>query len=526
MHNQPLNVLHIEDDSAQREMLTLMLEVAQPGGFRLVQAGTLERGLACLPQLAFDLIILDLHLPDSDGEPTLQTALSRAGKVPIIVLSGTDDEELATKLVQDGAQDFLVKGQINPRMLLRAIHYSIERKRAQESLRESEAFYHSLVETLPPSIMRKDLAGHFTFANRNFCAALGRPLNEIAGRTDFDFFPPELAAKYVADDRHVVEARKTLETVEENLTAAGERRYVHVIKSPIHDSAGNIIGTQGIFWDVTERKLAEQRLHEANEELKKSHADLRHAQANLIEAERLQSVGLLAAGVAHEIKNPLAIVQMGLDYLTRSCDAENPATRGVLEDMTDAITRADAIVRDLLNLARPGSLALQTEDPHAVIEGVLSLVRHEITQRKVAVVREYSGRDAVVQFDRAKITQVLVNLCTNACHAMENGGTLTIRTRQRAIDPDDFKRGAGSRQGIRFQPGDTVFELELDDTGPGIPEDQLDKLFVPFFTTKPTGKGTGLGLTMARKIIESHGGAIRLHNRPEGGVRVTLHFKL
>ena len=526
MEAKPLNVLHIEDDPEQQLVLRLLLDTAKPAGFRLVQAGTLGRGLASLVQLPFDLLILDLHLPDSDGEATLHSALARAGKVPIIVLSGNDSDQLATQFVQAGAQDFLVKGQINPRLLLRSINYAIERKRAQESLRESEAFYHSLVENLPPSIMRKDLEGRFTFANRNFCATLGRPLHEIVGRTDFDFFPRELAQKYVDDDRRVVATRATIEGVEEHVPATGGTHYVHVIKSLIHDSAGKIIGTQGIFWDVTDAKRAEQQVRQANEELRKSHAELQQAQTSLIEAERLQTVGLLAAGVAHEVKNPLAIIQMGLDYLTRQCGEGDAATRGVLEDMTDAVRRSDAIVRDLLNLSKPGALALQSENPHAVIEGVLALVRHEITQRRVAVVREFCKGETGVVFDRAKITQVLVNLCTNACHAMNEGGILTIRTRERAIAPDEFQRAAGSRQGILFHPGDSVFEVEIDDTGPGISDQHLDKLFVPFFTTKPAGTGTGLGLTVARNIIESHGGAIRLRNRPEGGLRVTLHFKL
>ncbi len=525
MEYKPLNVLHIEDDEAQRETLRLLLDAGRPSGFRLIQAATLERGLACLAQHPFDLVILDLNLPDSAGEITLQTALRHAGHIPVIVLSGNDSDTLASQLVHAGAQDFLVKGQITPRLLLRAIHYAIERKRSQLSLLESEAFYHSLVENLPPSIMRKDLDGRFTFANRNFCAALGRPLGAIVGRTDFDFFPAELASKYVADDRQVIATRTTIETIEENLTATGERRYVHVIKSPIHDAAGRIIGTQGIFWDVTARELAEQQIQAANEQLRKSHEELRQAQASLIEAERLQSVGLLAAGVAHEIKNPLAIIQMGVDYLTRNCDQRNPATRGVLEDVSDAVNRADAIVRDLLNLSRPGSVALQPEDLHEVIDSVLSLVRHEITRNNVTVTREFSSQDTTLLCDRAKITQVLVNLCTNACHATETCGTLTVRTRTRAIDPEDFKRAAGSRQAIQFQPGDTVIEIEIDDTGPGIPEENLGKLFVPFFTTKPTGLGTGLGLTTARKIVESHGGAIRLQNRPDRGLRVTLHFK-
>jgi two-component system, sensor histidine kinase and response regulator len=135
-----------------------------------------------------------------------------------------------------------------------------EHKRAEEALRESEAFYHSLVENLPQNIFRKDLEGRFTFANQRFCTTLDRPLDQIVGKTDFDFFPAALAGKYRRDDARVVERGEPFETIEEHVTADGARLYVQVIKTPIHDHRGEIIGTQGMFWDVTERKRAEMRL--------------------------------------------------------------------------------------------------------------------------------------------------------------------------------------------------------------------------------------------------------------------------
>jgi PAS domain S-box-containing protein len=135
-----------------------------------------------------------------------------------------------------------------------------ERKRAEQALRESQAFYHSLVESLPQNIYRKDRAGRFTFGNQRFCAILGQTPGAIVGKTDFDFFPPELAAKYRRDDQQVIASGKPWETVEEHATPAGERLYVQVIKTPIPDARGEIIGTQGIFWDVTERQRAEEAL--------------------------------------------------------------------------------------------------------------------------------------------------------------------------------------------------------------------------------------------------------------------------
>ena len=131
---------------------------------------------------------------------------------------------------------------------------------AREAYNKSEAFYHSLVESLPQNILRKDLDGRFTFANQNFCSVLGKPLEEIIGKTDFDFSSSELAAKYQNDDRQVAETGKRFETIEENQTSSLEQNYVHVVKTPVYDRHGQIVGIQGIFWDVTEQRKTEKDL--------------------------------------------------------------------------------------------------------------------------------------------------------------------------------------------------------------------------------------------------------------------------
>ncbi|MGV3772295.1 MAG: SpoIIE family protein phosphatase [Verrucomicrobiales bacterium] len=150
-----------------------------------------------------------------------------------------------------------------------------ERKNSEERLRNSETLYHSLVETLPQNIFRKNLAEQFTFANQRFCQTLGRPLNEILGKTDFDFFPAALAAKYQKDDQVILETGKSFETVEENVPHEGEKLYVNVVKTPLYDAQGNIIGLQGIFWDITEKKRAEERVRKATLELARHREELR-----------------------------------------------------------------------------------------------------------------------------------------------------------------------------------------------------------------------------------------------------------
>jgi phosphoserine phosphatase RsbU/P len=150
-----------------------------------------------------------------------------------------------------------------------------QRRQAEENLRNSETLYHSLVETLPQNILRKDLQGRFTFANQQFCKALGRPLEDIVGKTDFDFFPPALAEKYQRDDRRVIQTGKPYDTVEEHQPPGRDKIYVQVVKTPLYAADGSIIGLQGIFWDITQQRLADEKIRRVNALLAQSRRELR-----------------------------------------------------------------------------------------------------------------------------------------------------------------------------------------------------------------------------------------------------------
>lgn len=150
-----------------------------------------------------------------------------------------------------------------------------QRREAEAKVRDSEALYHSLVETLPQNIFRKDLQERFTFANQQFCRTLGKPLEQILGKTDFDFFPATLAAKYQRDDHRVLETGRPFETVEEHQLPGGQKIYVQVVKTPLRGAYGQFIGLQGIFWDITAQVLAEEQIRKTNAELARSREELR-----------------------------------------------------------------------------------------------------------------------------------------------------------------------------------------------------------------------------------------------------------
>jgi signal transduction histidine kinase len=259
------------------------------------------------------------------------------------------------------------------------------------------------------------------------------------------------------------------------------------------------------------------------ESLKKSNEDLRRTHLQLIQAEKMESVGRLAAGVAHEVKNPLAIIRMGVSYLTERLTPEQKDAGTVLLDIDDAVTRADQVIRGLLDFSSSKTLEASPQDFNAVIERALFLIKHELDKSHVSVAPRLGFGLPALRLDRNKMEQVFVNMFMNAIHAMPQGGTLTVTTYAKQLT----QRGefVGQRATDRFAVGETVVVVDIEDTGRGIAEEQLTKIFDPFFTTKPTGQGTGLGLAVTKSIIDMHGGVILAHNRPEGGAKFTIMLK-
>ncbi|MBI5684936.1 MAG: PAS domain S-box protein [Verrucomicrobia bacterium] len=274
-----------------------------------------------------------------------------------------------------------------------------------------------------------------------------------------------------------------------------------------------------------ERKQAEEQLKKTLLDLTRAHEELKAAQTQLVDVEKMETVGRLAAGVAHEVKNPLAIIRMGVDYAMGQIKGHNGDLEQVLNDMNGAVQRATNIVNGLLDLSAAQELSVKPSDPHALLEQCLSMLRHATSTTHVQVVREFAEKLPPLRLDPQKMEQVFLNIMLNAIHAMSDGGTLTVRTYSKRLKVGDVNRDPGSRSGVRLRSGDVAVVVEVDDTGTGIPEDKLAKVFDPFFTTKPTGKGTGLGLTVSRRIVNMHGGTIQIQNRPEGGARATILLK-
>ncbi|WP_177418847.1 transporter substrate-binding domain-containing protein [endosymbiont of Lamellibrachia barhami] len=266
-----------------------------------------------------------------------------------------------------------------------------------------------------------------------------------------------------------------------------------------------------IIWNRMLGKQVALRTHE-----------LQTAQTQLMQAEKMESIGRLAAGVAHEVKNPLAIIQMGVDYLSQEISNDEISV-AVIKDINDAVHRADTVIYGLLDFSRDKKLEMKQGNFNEVISSALHLVDHELRQHNITVQLFLAKALPPLELDSNKLQQVFINLFMNAVHAMGHNGVLQISSEVKRIEDEADLLPASK---AIFRIGERVIRVEVADTGPGIREQDRTKIFELFYTTKAVGKGTGLGLSVSRNIINMHHGAIDITNRPEGGASVVVLFKL
>jgi PAS domain S-box-containing protein len=384
----------------------------------------------------------------------------------------------------------------------------------------------TLIDALPDSIYVKDPEGRYILDNVAHMRHVGAASTaDIVGKTVFDFFPRDLAERFQADDDAILQSGEPLLNREEPIVDDdGTHRWVSTTKVPFRDFAGHILGLVCMSRDVSEEKQAKEDLLRALARLKEAHRNLRELQIQLIEAEKMKSIGRLAAGVAHEVKNPLAIITMGVDYLSQLDFGGAPSARDILHEISIALERADQVVRDLLDFSAPKPIEVTEQDLNPVVEEALRLAHGLLAAKGIAVATELAPGLPPLRVDRVRIGQVLTNLLTNAADAVTGpGGRVTVRTSARQLTGVGANI-SGARSEV-FRPGDLIVAVEIEDNGAGIPADKLEKIFDPFFTTKPTGQGTGLGLTVSRTIMDLHGGVLKLTNIPEGGTRATMLLK-
>ncbi|MFH1479437.1 MAG: ATP-binding protein [Candidatus Omnitrophota bacterium] len=411
-----------------------------------------------------------------------------------------------------------------------------ERKKTEEALRKTHEKIGSILESITESYYKVDFQWKILEVNKNYAVTIKKTQEELIGNMLWNIYPK---AQYLEMYSKYEEAIKEKKPVHFEFNSHRSLKWYEVHAYPFED------GLSVYFRDISERKDNEKKIKDAlqeekrfreimvsmlednnqvREELEKSLTNLKNLQDQLIHAEKMQAIGRMAAGVAHEVKNPLGIVLQGINYFERVFSEEGTPDNETLQMMKDSIKRADSIVRALLDFSRLDKLSLKLGNINEILESSLRLIEFNINLKNIKVIKELSNDLPPIMYDSIKIEQVLINLYNNAVYAMAENGRLHVRSYISEIKDAGYK--AGNRASDIFKLGEKVIIVEVEDTGFGIDDDIKDNIFEPFFTTKIKTDGTGLGLSVSKNIIDMHGGMMNVVSEKNKGTKVTMIFKI
>lgn len=490
-----LSVLILEDDPDDAE---LELHELKRAGFAidpLIVATESAYAAALKPGL--DLILSDFRLPQFDGMRALQLLKESGLDIPFILVSGAIGEEQAVTVMLQGAFAYVMKSRLvslGP-LVLRALNETATRREkiaAQEELRKSELRYRRLFESSSDGILIFDPAvGAVLDANLSLLTLIGYELGEIQGRTlwDLDAFKGLAAAK--ADMQTLASVRRD----DLALTAKDGRRIDVELTSNVYAADGGKVVQCGVR-DISERK---------------------RLQAQLIQSQKMETVGMLAGGIAHDFNNILMTILSNCHFLQEGFAKTDPRLAEVSEIETSA-ARAAALTRQLLLFSRKLAAQPVVFDLNDMVRSLQTMLRRLIGE-DIELVSSLCPEAVAVRADPGQMEQVIMNLCVNAREAMAKGGRITIKT-------EVLKGGAGALPRCRPTETPDCVRLEVTDTGCGMPPEVLAHLFEPFFTTRPVGQGTGLGLSTVYGIVSSAGGDIAARSVVGQGSTFTLCLPL
>jgi len=464
-------ILLIEDNLGYVRLIQKILTLSNQVEYQIECADHLSAGLEYLVKGEIDVVLLDLGLPDSQGLDTLGKVHAQAPAVPIVVVTGLDDETLAVQAVRQGAQDYLVKGDIDSKTLWRVIRYAVERKQAEEKIKQTASEWRITFDSITDLVSIHNRDFKLTRINKAFADFCKMKPEELIGKTCYEIVHGANKPPFNCPHKRGIETKKpsVMEYLEPHLEL-----YLEVAASPIFNEKGEVVACVHIVRDITER---------------------RKMQAQLVQTEKMSALGTMAAGVAHELLNPM----MGMLNFTQYClkhTAEGDSRYPVLQDMERETRRCADIVGNLTTFSRIGKQdegGYQKESFTIIIDRVVKLLSYRIEKEHVLLTQHVAENTPKIWMEVNSMQQVLLNLISNALDAL-------MESQKKEIHIEVYRE-------------DDFVQLIVTDSGCGLAPENLEKIYDPFFTTKPIGQGTGLGLTTSRSIIESHGGDITCESK-------------
>jgi two-component system cell cycle sensor histidine kinase/response regulator CckA len=493
---QSLRLLIAEDSPADAELVIRALRRSgfAPEWTRVDNEADFLAGL----NDEVELVLSDFDMPQFTGFVALQLVQQRMPDVPLIIVSGTIGEEVAVEAMRRGAADYLLKDRLSRlgpavKQTLAKGRLQRERRQAVEALRQSEEGFRGMIENSTDVITVIDSEGRICFHSPSTQRILGYPADELMGRNAFDFVAPEDVSKVGEGIKRAWAGSTEPMPVEYRVRHRdGSWRIFQSIGRGMTDSTGRqqvVINSR----DLTETRKLEQQF---------------------LRAQRLEAIGTLSSGIAHDLNNILAPMLMIAPLLK-----EKVSDRQDLEMLTmieQGARRGANIIKQLLTFSRgiEGERG-PVQARHLVKE--MSEIMRETFPREISVEEKIEANLRPITADATQIHQVLMNLCVNARDAMPQGGKITITARNLKVEKSEAAALSQRRPGLYVC-------LTVADTGEGIPAGNLDRIFEPFYTTKELGKGTGLGLSTVLGIVKSHGGFVTVVSEPGRGTAFHVHL--
>ena len=538
-------ILVVDDSRINLKGVSRMLE----GHFRVLTA---ESGPIALQIAAAeprpDLILLDVMMPEMDGYEVIQRlqANEATRAIPVIFVTARVNDEDEQHGLSLGAADYITKP-LRPSILLARIRNHLKLKQAQDALRdyntalessvvERTATLSAVLDSADQLIVMITVDGAIMAINRIGAEQFGLTPTRLAGCNLFDLLPSEFGIPLADLIAEVMDTGRSAE-----IDAARDQRIFHVAAYPVPGEPPRVVVYAS---DVTDKVAADAMLRNEREQLaaalahqRELNRKLEEAQNQLLQSEKMASLGQLAAGVAHELNNPIGFVRSNVTtlkgyldslfgiiqaYDAKAAESMPPEALAALaaikqredfdflhEDIfqllaesQDGLTRVQDIVQNLKDFSRVGESGFGWADLHACLDSTLNIIWNEL-KYKCTVVKHYDQTLPQVYCIASQLNQVFMNLLVNAGHAIAEKGEITITTRQTA---------------------DGTVQVAISDTGCGIAAEHLPHLFEPFFTTKPIGKGTGLGLSITYGIIGKHKGSIDVSSEVGKGTTFTVNL--
>jgi PAS domain S-box-containing protein len=485
MYHHALNVLLIDDDEDDYLIVRDLLADLPQTRISLDWTSSYAEGLAAIAHAAYDAYLVDYQLGAQTGLELIAQAHAAGCTAPLILLTGQDDRRIDLSALEAGATDYLVKGQISAPLLERSLRYAVEHTHTLAELRASRERYRLVAETATDAIISAGLDATIIFANHAAEEIFGYRPDELIGRQLDCIFCPTMdgsalqaVEQLLADTQH-----GTIRTPVERVGCHRSGRAV-----PLEISVGVAIEhgqpvLTCVIRDISERRRLEEELRQA---------------------QKMEAVGRLAGGVAHDFNNVLTAITGYGDLILNDIAQNQPLRREDIEQILQAARRAARLTQQLLAFSRKQVLQPEILNLNVVIAEMAPMLRKLIGE-DVNLTVALASQPMSIEVDPGQIQQVIMNLAVNARDAMPRGGSLRLHTRS-GVDE------RGTPQVI----------LEVSDSGEGMDEETCRHIFEPFFTTKERGKGTGLGLSTVYGIVKQSGGDISVVSQVGGGTTFTI----